>query len=130
MKSFVFTLVVAQVLIGGTLVAPSHSQAEGQQVRTKQWTEDRDGEIGPNEFRVIDPNGAVTRRPCPYTCGMRGIPKSQCRQWPSAGAAQGECYVHDLRVSRDDAMPRMPAHGQSARAQWRQDQDSSKRPEK
>lgn len=70
------------------------------------WQEDTDGDVGPNEYRVIDPHGAVTRRPCPWSCEMRGIPKEHCKEWKSiTNAVDGECYVQDLRISKADAMP-------------------------
>lgn len=91
-----------KIIFLALLCAPQLSLAEP----TQQWVEDRDGEIAPNEYRVIDPAGGVTRRPCPYTCEMRGFPKKHCKEWKSVTKAQdGECYVQDLRVSTDDAMP-------------------------
>ena len=59
--------------------------------------EDRDGVIEPDEYRKVSENGAVTRRPCPYTCEDRGIPQEKCRAWPSH--YEGECYVQDLRIA-------------------------------
>lgn len=73
---------------------------------TTQWVEDTDGELMPNEYRLVDTKGSVTRRPCPYTCEMRDIPKEFCKEWKSiTNAVDGECYVQDLRISHDDAMP-------------------------
>ena len=31
------------------------------------WVENTDGDLKPNEYRVVDPKGAVTRSKCPYT---------------------------------------------------------------
>ena len=66
--------------------------------------EDKDGDIQPNEYRVISVNGSTTRRPCPYTCEMRQIPKESCKEWKSL--EDSECYVQDLRIGGSDAMPR------------------------
>ena len=64
---------------------------------------DVDGDIQPNEYRVISANGSTTRRPCPYTCEMREIPKESCKEWKSL--EDSECYVQDLRIGGSDAMP-------------------------
>lgn len=66
--------------------------------------EDTDGNIQANEYRVISANGSTSRRPCPYTCEMRQIPKEQCKEWKSL--EDSECYVQDLRIGGSDAMPK------------------------
>jgi hypothetical protein len=73
----------------------------------KTWVEDVDGDPKPFEYRLIDPKGAVTRGECPYTCADRQIPKEHCKEWKSiTNSPGGECYVQDLRISNDDAMPK------------------------
>ncbi len=59
--------------------------------------EDEDGIVGPNEYRRISQNGGTTRRPCPYTCEMRGVPRDHCREWKSK-EDPSECYVEDTSV--------------------------------
>ena len=66
--------------------------------------DDGDGMLASDEYRIIDPDGATTRRPCPYTCKMRGIPKNQCKEWRSASNPD-DCYVQDTSLG-GDAMPK------------------------
>lgn len=60
--------------------------------------EDTDGKLGDDEFRVISSNGSITRRPCPYSCRMRGIESSACKEWRSLDGK--ECYVQNLAQDR------------------------------
>jgi hypothetical protein len=71
------------------------------------WSEDLDGTGGEKKFRYIDSKKSITRGPCPYTCTDREIPKEYCKEWKSISKSEGgECYVQDLRISKDDAMPK------------------------
>ena len=70
--------------------------------------EDTDGDIQPNEYRVISADKSTTRRACPYTCEMRQIPLEHCKQWKSLSDSQ--CYVQDLRLGGSDAMPTKDRH--------------------
>lgn len=88
----------------------------GANAETTQWVENTDGDLKANEYRAVDTKGAVTRRPCPYTCAMREIPKESCKEWKSiTHSVDGECYVQDLRISKDDAMPN-DTRGESQRS--------------
>jgi hypothetical protein len=62
--------------------------------------EDSDGNIMEGEYQVISKNGGVTRRPCPYTCEMKGIPQTSCRTWVSKSDSS-LCYVEDTRLSQN-----------------------------
>jgi len=64
---------------------------------------DTDGEIGTGEYQVISADGSITRRPCAYTCEMRGLMEGKCRTWISK-IDPNLCYVQDTR-SRSDAIP-------------------------
>ena len=76
----------------------------------EEWKENTDGEMKPHEYRIVDAHGAVTRAACPYSCSDRGIPKESCKEWKSiTHSLGGECYVQDLRVSKNDAMPESTA---------------------
>ena len=61
--------------------------------------EDKDGEIAADEYQIISVNGGVTRRPCPYTCEMRGIPRDHCKEWTSNNKV--DCYVQDTSKPAD-----------------------------
>ena len=77
------------------------------QPSAQNWVEDLDGDPKPYEYRLIDPKGAVSRGECPFTCADRQIPKEHCKEWKSiTNSPGGECYVQDLRISKDDAMPK------------------------
>ena len=78
-----------------------------QFLQAEDWKEDTTGEGGNHTYRIIDPKGAVTRAACPYSCIDRNIPKESCKEWKSiTNALGGSCYVQDLRISHDDAMPK------------------------
>ena len=70
---------------------------------TGQMRADTDGVIESDEYRVISENGRLTRRPCPYTCEMRGIPRIHCHEIRSIDGS--ECYIEDTRLP-DDALPK------------------------
>lgn len=74
---------------------PSISYALEPQ-RIPVMKEDTDGVLAEDEYRVISKDGSLTRRPCPYTCEMRGIPREHCKE--SKGKKdENECYVKDTR---------------------------------
>ena len=76
----------------------------------ENWKEDMDGEGGAHTFRYVDAHHSVTRAQCPYTCADRQIPKESCKEWHSITKAEGgDCYVQDLRIAKDDAMPKSTA---------------------
>lgn len=75
-------------------------------ISESRWTEDLNGEHQAYTYRVVDPKGAVRRAACPYTCEDSQIPKEHCKEWRSiTHSLGGECYVQDLRISKDDVMP-------------------------
>ncbi len=79
-------------------------------ISAEEWRENTDGDMKPFEYRAVDAHGAVTRSACPYTCKDRSIPKESCKEWKSITHSEGgECYVQDLRISKNDAMPNTTA---------------------
>ena len=78
------------------------AQAAGQKKkhRTEKsrmpMSENRDGDLKPNEYEVISTDGSITRAYCPYTCAMRGIPQKHCKTWRSQ-TDKKKCYVQDKR---------------------------------
>lgn len=60
------------------------------------FQENKDGNIKEGEYEVMNESGSLTRRPCPYTCENRGIPRESCHEWRSV--AGDLCYVHDTRL--------------------------------
>ena len=62
--------------------------------------ENVDGDLKANEYEVIDPDGAITRAFCPYTCAMRGIEAKYCKAWRSLNDPN-LCYVQDTRIQSD-----------------------------
>lgn len=51
------------------------------------------------QVEVISPNGALTRKVCPYTCEDRELPKQHCKTWRSKDNIS--CYVWDTRLPQD-----------------------------
>ena len=89
-----FGLVLTLVLSIGTAYAESHTMARMGNIPVMH--ENTDGNIQPGEYERISPNGAVTRRPCPYTCPMHNVPSNHCREWRSKDGDL--CYVWDTRL--------------------------------
>lgn len=92
MRSKIYSTVFALLFIPTTLSAESPTAMR----------EDRDGIVEADEYTVISMNGGTTRRPCPYTCEMRGLPRNQCREWRSLDGVN--CYVLDT-TKPNNAMP-------------------------
>lgn len=65
--------------------------------RPAPTVENTGGELKENEYEVISTNDSIRRALCPYTCKMRGIPKSHCREWRSQINRQ-KCYVQDTSL--------------------------------
>jgi hypothetical protein len=84
------------------LTMAGQALAEERQVWGSVNREDTDGIIEADEYRLISVDGGTTRRPCPYTCEMRGIERKNCREWRSVNGR--ECYVRDMR-SPIETMP-------------------------
>ena len=64
---------------------------------------DTDGVLEEDEYEVISMNGGLTRKTCPYTCEMRGIDKSHCKEWKST--SHNLCYVEDTSLSQNAVKP-------------------------
>jgi hypothetical protein len=82
---FLLLLPISRILADSPTPAPVNT-----------YVENTDGHIKEGEFQFVSPNGAVTRRPCPYTCEMRGLPKQHCKVWRSVDGTL--CYVWDTRL--------------------------------
>lgn len=89
-------IMIALGCIGVLNPNPAAATQGNTQKRPTVWKENTDGMIRPDEYRKISENGALTRRPCPYTCEMRGIPNNHCRTWRSI-VEPDQCYVWDTR---------------------------------
>lgn len=105
MKYQIITITALFLLI---LTASAFCQAETTTTSQTNWIEDNDGDIGPDEYRKVDPAGATWRRPCPFNCEMRGVPKEHCKEWVST-SLKTECYVQDTSIG-GDAMPGHKQH--------------------
>ncbi|NMC63701.1 MAG: hypothetical protein GYA55_11115 [SAR324 cluster bacterium] len=91
--SFSAALIINTIIAANALAidqTPVSSQA------VSLFQEDKDGIIKDGEYEVMNENGSLTRRPCPYTCENRGIPREKCHEWKSASGDL--CYVHDTRL--------------------------------
>lgn len=99
----VASLLGAVVIHSSAAAAPREADSLEMEAGATVTREDTDGVLEADEYRVISMNGAVTRRPCPYTCEQRGVPKASCKTWLSDDKA--ECYVHDTRLPSGNVMP-------------------------
>ena len=93
--------ILISVLLLTFQITSVYGQEEYKEPETTM-RENRDGVIKDNEYRVISLDGSLTRRPCPYTCEMRGIPRQHCREFKSGDGT--ECYVKDTRYPDSDVL--------------------------
>lgn len=92
MKTLIDTILVILILN----ISPALAENRPSNTEMKA---DQDGKIEADEYRLISANGGLTRRPCPYTCEMRGIPRENCKEFKSTDGS--ECYVEDKRLSQN-----------------------------
>lgn len=115
MKTNLYTicLVLAVNLFGMSAgFAETHGAAqENKAARASDsvWKEDKDGVEGEHEYRLVNPEGNLTRAKCPYTCADRGIAAEHCKEWKSKDGT--ECYVQDTRAPQGA----VPLGGESAK---------------
>lgn len=108
-KSLVIFLVICGIREGTLSAEDLKARADINRIEKYPTTNaikmriDTDGIIEKDEYRIISENGRLTRRPCPYTCEMRGIPKKYCHEFHSIDGS--ECYIEDTRLP-DDALPK------------------------
>ena len=96
MKTFMCPIFIALfILLPVSFVVSQEREAS----RASAMKPDQDGELQPDEYEVLTSNGGLTRRPCPYTCEMRGVARQHCREWKSRD--QSLCYVWDTRFPQD-----------------------------
>lgn len=90
------------IVVLGSFIWISPVVAEEGKTAPSGMREDIDGKLEADEYRVISKDGSLTRRPCPYTCEMRGIPGEYCREF--RGREENECYVKDTRYPETDVL--------------------------
>lgn len=74
------------------------TQAASAAAKHPTMREDKDGDLQPGEYTVIDTKGGTTRAHCPYTCTDRGLPAEHCKAWQSA-SDKSLCYLQDTRIA-------------------------------
>ena len=92
----------------------TNSDAASAAAKHPSMREDKDGDLQPGEYTVIDTKGGTTRAHCPYVCADRGLPPEHCKAWESA-SDKTLCYLQDTRI-HSDAVPLDGSGGASATA--------------
>ena len=98
---------LAKFIAAAILFFPHLAFAEGLAPVVQEnpvMRENKDGDIKPGEYQRISENGGLTRRPCPYSCEMKGIPRKNCKEWVSRRDTN-LCYVEDTRLPSDAVRP-------------------------
>ncbi len=93
----VLSLILACVFVFATAAISEESPGK------TTFKADTHGEVQPDEFEVMNANGGLTRKSCPWTCEMRGIPEEHCKMWKSP--RRDNCYVWDTRLPQDAVVP-------------------------
>lgn len=95
MKSYVLALIVCLSVYPANAESPAAPAVTPSSATAFNESVAQQGE----EVQVVSANGALTRRPCPYTCEDRQLPSEHCKTWESKDKTL--CYVWDTRLPQN-----------------------------